>query len=317
MKLLTRFFTLTLLLLSCNLFAQQSKLIIDGIVRDEETGEPLVNSQVELLEGGTVIRTFYTTYNGKFLFEVVPQKELVLRCGKENYVAKMISVSTRGVEEKKDEEMIYNFRTIVRLFREMPDLDVSILSQPIGSIFYSTSQKDFDYTVNRDLKRKIEKLQEEVERKIKEKQRKEKEEKEQAAKEEKKKKKEEKKEVVVEKESPKPEPVVLAQAAPEKNDAPSRPEMHVPVMVMKDPYHGPEITDVNQTFEEGYNYTILSTSCVYDADFIELKKISFNWGGRYYKRNSYDITDLAYYKLMEYIQPEGNGYDIEAPKRLR
>jgi hypothetical protein len=161
---------LFLTLLTTFSFAQTSKLVLDGLISDEESGDPIYNAKVELLENDQVTHVAYTPASGKFLFDVPPDKQLVIRCSKDNYVAKKITVITDGIASKPGQEEVFKFPINVRLFREMPDLDVSVLQSPIGSIFYLPSKGIFDYTVDRDLKKKIEKLQEEVEKKIKEKQ---------------------------------------------------------------------------------------------------------------------------------------------------
>ena len=164
------FKTLFLTLLTSFSFAQSSKLVLDGLISDEESGDPLYNAKVELLENEQVTHVAYTPASGKFIFDVPPNKQLVIRCSKDNYVAKKITVITDGIASKPGQEEVFKFPINVRLFKEMPDLDVSVLQSPIGSIFYLPSKGMFDYTVDRDLKKKIEKLQEEVEKKIKEKQ---------------------------------------------------------------------------------------------------------------------------------------------------
>jgi hypothetical protein len=67
---------------------------------------------------------------------------------------------------------------------------------------------------------------------------------------------------------------------------------------------GPVIENVSQTVEEGINYTILHTFCLYNGDPVEFKKISFTWGGVYYKKNNGDLSDLTYYLEMKSVNPE-------------
>ncbi|MFN4853094.1 MAG: hypothetical protein ACK5JC_01595 [Bacteroidota bacterium] len=336
---------LFLTLLTTFSFAQTSKLVLDGLISDEESGDPIYNAKVELLENDQVTHVAYTPASGKFLFDVPPDKQLVIRCSKDNYVAKKITVITDGIASKPGQEEVFKFPINVRLFREMPDLDVSVLQSPIGSIFYLPSKGIFDYTVDRDLKKKIEKLQEEVEKKIKEKQKDEEKLKKQVKKGEEKarekealaKKEEEKmraKERQAKKDQEKaqekeakpaahlrnvkknkskeaekrnennPKPVEI-----ESSDSPKRATLR---LIPEPPPH-PPISNVSQNFREESNHTILTTTCIFDINFMELSKISFIWGGRYYKRNKRDVTSPTYYKLMDMIQPEGNEYDKEAP----
>ncbi len=338
------FQTLLLTIFTSFSFAQTSKLVLDGLISDEESGDPLYNAKVELLENDQVTHVAYTPANGKFVFDIPPDKQLVLRCSKDNYVAKKISVITDGISSKPGQEEVFKFPINVRLFREMPDLDVSVLQSPIGSIFYLPSKEIFDYTVDRDLKKKIEKLQEEVEKKIKEKQKDDEKLKKQAKKEEEKakekieqaKREEEKnraKELQAKKEQEKAKEkdaqAALNNAQKNKTGVPEKPkektvpkpaestgsdsQKRAPVRLLPEPPPHPHISNVSQNFREEYNHTVLTTSCIFDIDFMELSKISFNWGGRYYKRNKRDVTSPTYYKLMDMIQPEGNEYDKDAP----
>ncbi len=143
----------------------QWKLKLDGLVKDEATTKPIENANIEILAGGTSLKSSQTGYSGSFLFEVGPNQELIIRCSKAGYVGKMITLSTSNVNDPSADD--YRFFMEIRLFKEMPDLDVSVLNQPIGAIFYSAKEKNFDYTVDKMLKKRLEQLQDEVDRKIK------------------------------------------------------------------------------------------------------------------------------------------------------
>jgi len=344
------------------------KLSIDGIVKDEENGNPLENSTVEIMLNGVVVKTMITTATGKFFFDVDPEIEYVLKCSKGKYVSKMVTISTKGVSEKITISETFKFPIAVRLFKEMPELDVSVLNSPIGAIFFDKSARDFDYTVDKVLKKRLEKLQEEVEKKLKlkaeaerqkqlqlekdaklnaeieaknakeklkeeaknaelaneleAKAKKEAEEverkkKENALLDEKSAKEAAKKEAAEEekrkKEAKEREKQELKQAAIEKAKEkiakkPSKENDSVPVassnfyIPKKD--IGPVIENVRQTVEEGLNFTILHTFCLYNGDPVEFKKISFTWGGIYFKKNNGDISDLTYYLEMRSVNPE-------------
>lgn len=143
----------------------QWKLKLDGLVKDEETVKPIDNANIEILQAGISQKSTITGNSGSFLFEIEPNLELVIRCSKPGYVAKMITLSTSNASDSAADS--YRFFMDIRLFREMPDLDVSVLNQPIGAIFYSRREKNFDYTVDKILQKRLEKLQEEVDQKIK------------------------------------------------------------------------------------------------------------------------------------------------------
>lgn len=391
-------------LFSASTFGQATiKLEIDGIVKDEETGNPIESSTVEIFSGGSVIKTIITTVTGKFIFDVDPEVEYVLKCSKGKYVSKMVTISTIGINDKIKNDQTFKFPIAVRLFKEMPDLDVSVLNQPIGSIFFDPSAKEFDYNVDKVLKKRLEKLQEEVEKKIKlkaeaEKLKKEKEENEaklnaeleakaakeklkneaknaelekqkqenasrQMEEEEKRKKaqaiedekrqsenlkksqkqaeeeaekkrlqaiedakneKENQRKLALEEEKRKKEEKkkeleevkkLALEKAKEKIAKKVRKENDsVPIAAAGSFYAvenpGPVIENVRQTVEEGLNFTIIHTFCLYNGDPIEFKKITFTWGGVYYKKNNNDISDLTYNLEMRSVNPES----AEPPK---
>lgn len=345
------------------------KLEIDGIIKDEENGYPLENSKIEILSGGSVTKTFYTTVTGKFVFEFEPEEEFIIRCSKEKYVSKMITVSTKDLNlhpSKTDDT--FKFPIAVRLFKEMPDIDVSVLNNPIGAIFYEKSAREFDYTVDKVLKKRLEKLQEEVEKKIKQKQDQEKAEAEKNARDSKEKamldekiakEKKRQEERLIEEEKKKKETDALAAIEAEKQrklaeieaekqnklkqkqDAEEKAKQEIKEKKEKEEAQknkameeararlaakkskendsvpiasnsnyigrktGPVIENVRQTIEEGVNYTIIHTFCLYNGDPCEFKKIMFVWGGVYFKKNNYDISDLTYYLEMRSVYPEG------------
>jgi hypothetical protein len=152
------------LVLSLSVQAQW-KLKLDGLVKDEETIKPINNANIEIINGGISLKSTQTGNSGNFLFEIEPNLELIIRCSKPGYVAKMITLSTYNVDDASADG--YRFFMDIRLFKEMPDLDVSVLNHPIGAIFYSQREKNFDYTVDKVLQKRLEKLQEEVDQKIK------------------------------------------------------------------------------------------------------------------------------------------------------
>jgi len=344
------------------------KLTIDGIVKDEENGYPLENSVVEIMHNGKVSKTMITTVTGKFIFDVEAEVEYVLRCSKERYVSKMVTISTKGISEKIVTSETFKFPIAVRLFKEMPDIDVSVLNSPIGSIFFDRNATDFDYTVDKVLKKRLEKLQEEVENKIKmkaeaqkqkqlqqekeaklnaeieaknskeklkaearnaelakklesklkeEEEEMEKNKKEQALLDEKLQKELSKKEAKDKKNKKKidanidreeqkkgerdsnKESIVKKQVKETDSTPIASNNFYIPV---KD--FGPVIENVSQTVEEGLNYTILHTFCLYNGDPVEFKRISFTWGGTYFKKNNGDISDLTYYLEMKSVNPE-------------
>lgn len=64
----------------------ECKQIVNGVVRDEKTGEPLNNALVELInQSGKIIASSVTSYNGEYSFEVECDKTYVIKGAKADY----------------------------------------------------------------------------------------------------------------------------------------------------------------------------------------------------------------------------------------
>lgn len=79
---------------------------------------------------------------GKCEFRLPLNKKFVIRISKQGYVTKIIEVNTKTPANKKG---IYIFPFSVDLFKNVYEVDFSILKRPIARVTYSINNSQFDY----------------------------------------------------------------------------------------------------------------------------------------------------------------------------
>ncbi|MFN5494856.1 MAG: hypothetical protein ACK5AQ_11410, partial [Bacteroidota bacterium] len=123
------------------------RLEFDATVREKKNAFKLPDTKIEVLRDGVLVETLLTDASGRHIFKFQPNGEYELRFSKAGYVTKTVSVSTNDVPEKDlvIKLEIFTFKVNVDLFPRLPDIDFSILDQPVGKIYYNKKKKDFDY----------------------------------------------------------------------------------------------------------------------------------------------------------------------------
>lgn len=164
---LARSVVLLLLLLTTfqTSFAQSEyKFYIGGIVKEGK--DKLDGAKVNIIMDGSPVESFVTAKGGKFAFELDMEHEYIVEFGMRGYVTKRIKVSTMGVPEEEAEFGFEWPKVEIELFKEVQGLDVSILDNPIGRIYYDKKQSDFDYDAKytKEIQHKLDELQEELEK---------------------------------------------------------------------------------------------------------------------------------------------------------
>ena len=125
-------------------FAQATwYLAIDGKV--EKDAKRLDGAVVTLLKNGSEKEKINTSSTGKFMFKLEPDADYTIKISKPGHVSKLLSVNTRNVPPEEAVKEGYVFPISVTLFEEVANLDVSILNQPIGKLFYSKADQNFDF----------------------------------------------------------------------------------------------------------------------------------------------------------------------------
>ena len=148
---------------------QAFTLEINGIIKDDDNGRSIDGAIVKVTTvSGQTVQSSTTTGNGKFKFILEPNKEYLITASKPGYTGKIVSVNTKDVDVNSGTLDYYKFPISISIFKEVPDLDVSVLKSPIGSIFYNQTLKDFDYTADKFQREAMEKMVKELEKKKKE-----------------------------------------------------------------------------------------------------------------------------------------------------
>lgn len=86
--------------------------------------------------------TVYTEKKGKCEFRLPLNKRFFIHISKKGFVTKIIEVNTKTPANKKG---IYIFPFSADLFKNVYEVDFSILKRPIARVTYSTTHSQFDY----------------------------------------------------------------------------------------------------------------------------------------------------------------------------
>lgn len=157
------------ILLGNSIYAQKAwKLDLDGGVKDEDTKLPLEGAKVELYKDGAIIKSVYANSKGKFSFLLEADQNYTVKVSYKGFISKLITISSENVPEKSNITENFFVKMQVSLFKEVPDIDFSVLEKPIGSIFYDKSEEKFGYDVDYELSKRLEQLQKDYDKKMKE-----------------------------------------------------------------------------------------------------------------------------------------------------
>ncbi|MFZ4614100.1 MAG: carboxypeptidase-like regulatory domain-containing protein, partial [Bacteroidia bacterium] len=158
-------------ILLCNISISQDnpkrnwKLEINGTVTAKQGGK-LGDAKITIFMDGSEVKTIYTTSNGKFNQVLDPDHEYTFKVSKPSYVSKIFEVSTNN--GPIDAIPVLFATPEVELFKEIKDLDVSILEKPVGKIFFDATQNTFGYDAkySKSVRQLLEKMTKELEEKL-------------------------------------------------------------------------------------------------------------------------------------------------------
>jgi hypothetical protein len=141
------------------------KLNVTGKV--EENGKSLEGASVKMIKSGGEPVVIYTTGNGKFSFSLDPNASytaIITKAG--GYITKIVNFDTKNVPSDEDDRGLpFGFYMEVNIFKEYKGLDLSILKEPIGKVFYVATAGKFDYDEDytKSIQSRLIKMQEELE----------------------------------------------------------------------------------------------------------------------------------------------------------
>lgn len=160
----TTIYTLFLLLSVFGVTAQNSRFILETLVTED--GRKLSNASVTVYKNGSKVETFKTDSKGQVDVFLDMGANYTVNISSMGMITKKLNIDTRNVPPE-DLGSDFPFPAEVDIFQKVPDLDVSILDQPIGIIRYNPSISNFDVDLEhtKRVKSKLEQLQKEYEEK--------------------------------------------------------------------------------------------------------------------------------------------------------
>ena len=162
--------TLIVILFTFSGFSQTWVLPLTGKV--EKNDKKLQGAVVMLLQGGKQIDQTMTGEDGSFKFDIPANGDFIVSVTKQGHCTKKFEVSTKGVPPDDKSTKRFDIPGI-SLFEPLPNIDYSLLNQPLVKIKYSSEKEMFDYDevyFNQSLAAldKLKQLEEDVKNKQKE-----------------------------------------------------------------------------------------------------------------------------------------------------
>ena len=273
------------------------RLNIEGRLFDQFDNHTLNTGIVQVYRNGSRLHLITTGKEGQFTFELDREGDYTLICSKPGYFDKKIGLSTKGVsslDRAKANDMNSNYKcqVDVSLFREVKDVDASVLKEPIGNIFFNPEKNNFSYEINEELEARLEALSKKVDEVIQVQEK-----------------------ALVQQEKKTRMNTILADAIAKAKERQTN---------LKNPSLGSNQVNNNRSLNKssdgtgitgtsdvdpstalvktevssGARCTITKTVVNLHDRVTEFREIRYNWGAVYYKKNDADITDLNYKQYM-------------------
>ncbi len=137
----------------CQKKEKEVYLELSGSIKEEKKG--IAEASIIVYVDNSEFKSVATDKKGKFKIQLPLDRKYLIKFSKDGYVSKIITINTNL---PPDEKAVYIFPLTVDLFKEIVNLDVSILKEPIAKINYNSFNKQFDYDynytakINQDLK---------------------------------------------------------------------------------------------------------------------------------------------------------------------
>ena len=114
--------------------------------RIEKSGKKLQGATVTLMQGSKQIMQTMTGEDGAFKFQIPPNGDFTIIVTKQGHCTKKFTVSTRGVPPEKTQDNFKGFNIeSISLFEPLPNIDYSVLNQPLVKVTYDPTKDNFDY----------------------------------------------------------------------------------------------------------------------------------------------------------------------------
>ncbi|MCC6182968.1 MAG: hypothetical protein IT237_14155 [Bacteroidia bacterium] len=114
--------------------------------RIEKSGKKLQGAIITVTQGGKQVIQTMTGDDGAFKIQIPANGDFLVTVTKPGHCTKKFTVSTRGVPEDKKQGDFKGFNIeSISLFEPLPNIDYSVLNQPLVKVAYDATKDNFDY----------------------------------------------------------------------------------------------------------------------------------------------------------------------------
>jgi len=229
------------------------------LVKDLETERKLNNIYFEIIDEQTSKITLPSAEitNSPMLISLEPEKIYTATISKAGYVKQILTISTQNLSKSKQLKSKYNIEIIGEIFEQFKDEDYSAFEKSFGIIKFNLQANDFIWNPNKILQRKEEEI-----KSFRRKARK--------------------------------EGNILVVKEAKKEDHTNKKENVSPAkaILINDTSFVKSIEIKKEMVNNG---EVLITSVVFqNGETKEYRRISYEWGGLYFKVNQSDISEVSY-----------------------
>ncbi len=112
----------------------------------EKNGKKLQGAIITVTQGGKQVIQTMTGDDGAFKIQIPANGDFLVTVTKPGHCTKKFTVSTRGVPEDKKQGDFKGFNIeSISLFEPLPNIDYSVLNQPLVKVAYDATKDNFDY----------------------------------------------------------------------------------------------------------------------------------------------------------------------------
>ncbi|MBK6831942.1 MAG: carboxypeptidase regulatory-like domain-containing protein [Flavobacteriales bacterium] len=125
--------------------AQDTLVVVYGVVKDITTKEPLQDVQVDAIDlkyGRRVMATLFQ--EGRYELDFVQEADYMVEYSAKGYVPKRVRLQLIGLTPEEWEGG-YGMEVDITLFRELPELDLTLGGDPMGICRFNHDSLSFEW----------------------------------------------------------------------------------------------------------------------------------------------------------------------------
>ncbi len=139
-------FRIIIFFVFCSFSAFSQEWTLPFSSRIEKNGKKLQGATITLMQGSKQVIQTMTGDDGAFKLQIPPNGDFTVIVTKQGHCTKKFQVSTRGVPPDKTQDNFKGFNIeSISLFEPLPDIDYSVLNQPLVKVTYDPTKDNFDY----------------------------------------------------------------------------------------------------------------------------------------------------------------------------